>query len=82
MNTFTADFTERRIEGILEYLNDMQEGVYSTNEHNKRMAMAYRDGVLRVLAELGIGYETAHEWDDTLENKERMKFTKLVKLYK
>ena len=82
MNTFTADFTERRMEGILEYLNEMQEGVYSTNEHNKRMAMAYRDGALRVLAELGIGYETAHEWDDTLENKERMKFTKLVKLYK
>ena len=82
MNTFTADFTERRMEGILEYLNDMQEGVYSTNEYNKRMAMAYRDGALRVLAELGIGYETAHEWDDSLENKERMTFTKLVKLYK
>ena len=82
MNTFTANFTERRMEGILEYLNDMQEGVYSTNEHNKRMAMAYRDGALRVLAELGIGYETAHEWDDSLENKERMTFTKLIKLYK
>ena len=81
MNTFTVDFTERRMEGILEYLNEMQEGVYSTNEHNKRMAMAYRDGALRVLAELGIGYETAHEWDNTLANKERMKFTKLVKLY-
>ena len=82
MNTFTVDFTERRMEGILEYLNEMQNGVYSTNEHNKRIAMAYRDGALRVLAELGIGYETAHEWDDSLENKERMKFTKLVKLYK
>lgn len=82
IGVFEVDFTERRIEGILEYLNDMQEGVYSTNEHNKRTAMAYRDGALRVLSELGIGYETAHEWDDTLENKERMKFTKLVKLYK
>ena len=81
MNTFTVDFTERRMEGILEYLNEMQEGVYSTNEYSKRMAMAYRDGALRVLAELGIGYETAHEWDNTLANKERMKFTKLVKLY-
>lgn len=82
MKEFTVDFTERRIEGILEYLNDMQEGVYSSNEYNKRIAMAYRDGALRVLAELGIGYETLHEWDDTLENKERMKFTKLVKVYK
>lgn len=82
MNTFTADFTERRMEGILEYLNEMQEGVYSKNEIARRTAMAYRDGALRVLAELGIGYETAHEWDDSLENKERMTFTKLVKLYK
>ena len=82
MNTFTADFTERRMEGILEYLNEMQEGVYSDNETARRTAMAYRDGALRVLAELGIGYETAHEWDDTLRNKERMTFTKLVKLYK
>ena len=81
-NNFTVDFTERRIEKILEYLNDMQEGVYSDNETSKRIAMAYRDGALRVLAELGIGYETAHEWDDTLRNKERMTFTKLVKLYK
>lgn len=82
MNTFTAEFTERRIEGILEYLNEMQEGVYSKNEIARRTAMAYRDGALRVLSELGIGYETTHEWDDSLENKERMKFTKLVKLYK
>lgn len=82
MKEFTAEFTERRIEGILEYLNDMQEGVYSKNETSRRVAMAYRDGALRVLSELGIGYETVHEWDDSLENKERMKFTKLVKLYK
>ena len=81
-NEFRIDVTEKKMTELLEYLNEMQEGVYSTNEHNKRMAMAYRDGALRVLAELGIGYETAHEWDDTLANKERMKFTKLVKLYK
>ena len=81
-NEFRIDVTEKKMTELLEHLNEMQEGVYSTNEHNKRMAMAYRDGALRVLAELGIGYETAHEWDDTLANKERMKFTKLVKLYK
>ena len=60
-NEFRIDVTEKKMEQMLEYLNEMQEGVdrnrNTDNIYDFMSAMHYRDGFIRALTILGIDYD-------------------------
>lgn len=82
---FTINVTEERQRQILEYLNDMQEGIDKNrnngNDEGFLSAMHYRDGFLRALAILGIDYNIK-EYELT-KKRVGIEFTELKKdIYK
>jgi hypothetical protein len=81
---FTINVTEDKQSRLLEYLNDMQEGV-DKNRNNDNSdaflsAMHYRDGFCRALMILGIDWECA---DDNDKNSRDFSFIRIKKdIYK
>lgn len=81
MREFSINVTEEKQSQMLEYLNDMQEGV-DKNRNNDNSdaflsAMHYRDGFLRALAILGIDYDLSEY--KTEDGSRGLEFDKLKK---
>lgn len=81
MREFSINVTEERQRELLEYLNDMQEGVDKNRDNDNSdaflSAMHYRDGFLRALAILGIDYDLGeYKMED---NSRGLKFDRLKK---
>lgn len=79
-NEFRIDVTESKQEKLLEYMNDMQDGVDRNrncdNTYAFMSAMHYRDGFLRALAILGIDYDMS---ETEIEGINHTTFTRLKK---
>ena len=80
-NEFSINVTEKKIDKLLEFVNDMQDGV-NKNRNNDNYggyfnSMHYRDGFLRALMILGI------DWDYESDENKNGKFTRIKKdIYK
>lgn len=66
---FTINVTEDKQSRLLEYLNDMQEGVDKNRNKGSHEgflnSMHYRDGFLRALSILGVDYKCSeYEMED------------------
>ena len=61
MRDFLVKVTEEKANRIKAYLNDMQDGMEKArddgNDDAMLLAMAYRDGAIRILTELGIEFD-------------------------
>ena len=61
MREFLVKVTERKADRIKAYLNEMQDGMERArdngNNENYLRSMAYRDGAVRMLTELGIDFD-------------------------
>ena len=61
MRDFLVKVTEEKANRIKAYLNDMQDGMEKArddgNDDAMLLAMAYRDGAIRMLTELGIEFD-------------------------
>ena len=80
-NEFRIDVTEKKMEQMLEYLNDMQRLVDSNRNNNNHdgfvSAMHYRDGFIRALTILGVDYD--YEIEKIADDKYKCKFTRIKK---
>jgi hypothetical protein len=78
---FTINVTEDKQSRLLEYLNDMQEGVDKNRNKGSHEgflnSMHYRDGFLRALAILGIDYDLGEY--KTEDDSRGLKFDRLKK---
>jgi hypothetical protein len=83
-NEFRIDVTEKKMTELLEYLNEMQDGVdrnrKNGNDYAFMSAMHYRDGFIRALTILGIDYN----WSESeIEGINHTTFTRIKKdIYK
>ena len=61
MREFLVKVTEEKANRIKAYLNDMQDGMERARDNGNNEAylrsMAYRDGAVRMLTELGIDFD-------------------------
>ena len=61
MREFKINVTEEKAESIITYLNDMQDCMEKARDNNNNIgyltSMAYRDGAIRMLIELGIDFD-------------------------
>ena len=82
-NEFRIDVTEKKMTELLEYLNEMQEGVDCNRNNDGKYseyafmtAMHYRDGFIRALAILGIDYDMS---ESEIEGINHTTFTRIKK---
>jgi hypothetical protein len=80
-NEFRINVTEKKIDKLLEYVNDMQEGVNKNRNNDNHEgflnSMHYRDGFLIALTILGI------DWDYEVDEDNNFTFTRIKKnIYK
>ena len=83
-NEFRIDITEDKMKQMLEYLNEIQEGVdrnrNTDNAYAFMSAMHYRDGFIRALTILGIDYDYS---EAKIEGINHATFTRIKKdIYK
>ena len=85
MREFSINVTEEKAKRIKAYLNDMQDSMEKARDNNSDIgyltAMAYRDGAVRILTELGIDFD----FDEVIkiEAKSYYRFGRLKKnIYK
>ena len=61
MRDFLVKVTEEKANRIKAYLNDMQDGMEKARDNGNNetylRSMAYRDGAVRMLTELGIEFD-------------------------
>ena len=84
-NEFRIDVTEKKMTELLEHLNEMQDGMERARDNGNNetylRSMAYRDGAVRMLTELGIEFD----FDEVIkiEAKSYYRFGRLKKnIYK
>ena len=80
-NEFRIDVTEKKIDALMKYLNNMQNCMEQARDDNNASmltAMAYRDGAIRVLTMLGINYECT-PMGQTEKGGHHIEFTKISK---
>lgn len=79
-NEFRIDVTEKKMEELLDYLNEMQDGVdrnrNNGNDYAFMSAMHYRDGLIRALTILGIDYDYSEK---EIEGINHTTFTRIKK---
>jgi hypothetical protein len=79
MREFLVQVTEEKAQRIRAYLNEMQDGMERARDNGNKetylRSMAYRDGAVRMLTELGIDFD----FDKVIESESYYRFGRIKK---